>query len=303
MSESLGEIVFNSFDIFSFQPDPGFQRIALENMPPTSEGIVFSTDAKYLFDMAHAISNGEVSVDLANIRPGKIAHSRWLTKAARLLRLYVTMQNPPRELRILVEFIMKVYVPMYFNIKYHSSVVHGSVLFFNYIRWSQFLEPTLRNIVNRVIIDNAYFAHSENVLLAMLFDKNKEKRDCAIKKILRYRRDVEDPLEVRVYEKPTINFNCTEYTNMIDLNDQNNVFEPPFTRSFAYDELAEYLKDDDLAFVDPKIPMHIQNTEQHVQLVASVVKRVIPENVEGVVATTATSRAKMPRLESKKDLQ
>ena len=56
-------------------------------------------------------------------------------------------------------------------------------------------------------------------------------------------------------------------------------------------------------FNDPKIPSHIQGTERHVQLLASVCKRVIPENVEAVMATTLESRAKLPRLESKKDFK
>ena len=87
----------------------GFQKIELQNMPTAPEKIAFSTDSKYLYDMAHEISSGVVPVDLANIKPGKIVHSRWLTKAARLLRLYVTTENPDANLRILVEFIIKCY--------------------------------------------------------------------------------------------------------------------------------------------------------------------------------------------------
>lgn len=283
----------------------GFEKISLENMPPATDEIIkgFSTDAKYLFQMANAISSGVVSEDLANIKPGKIVNSHWLTKAARLLRLYVTKKNPSKNLRILVEFIIKCYVPMYFNIKYYSSVVYGSALFFKFISWSRFLEPTLRTIVNNTIKNNSYFAHSENILLSMLFDDRKEKRDCAIKKILRYRNEVEDPTELRDYEKPDINFFCSDYTEMINLNDINNVSEPPFTRSIPYDALKEYLNQDDPPFIDPKIPSHIQGTERHVQLLASVSKRVIPENVEAVTATTLESREKYPRLETKKDFQ
>lgn len=236
---------------------------------------------------------------ITNFPPIRSTYTTW----PRLLRLYVALKNPPKNLRILVEFIIKCYVPMYFNIKYYSSVVYGSALFFKFISWSRFLEPNLRSIVNKVIEDNAYYAHSENILLSMLFDDRKEKRDSAIKKILRYRNDVEDPLELRVYKKPDINFHCTNYTDMIDLNDINNVFEPPFTRSIPYDTLKAYLNQDDSPFTDPKVPSHIQGTERHVQLLAAVSKRVLPENVEAVMATTLESRDKLPRLDSKKDLQ
>ena len=186
----------------------------------------------------------------------------------------------------------------YKYIKYYSSVVYGSRLFFKFISWSRFLEPRLRKIVNKVITDNSYYAHSENILLSMLFDDSKEKRDCAIKKVLRYRADGDDPTQLRAYKKPDINFNCTSYTEMINMNDINNVFEPPFTRSIPYDTLKEYLN-----ISDSKIPSHIQGTEGHVQLLARVSKRVIPENVKAVMATTLESRAKLPRFVSKKDFK
>lgn len=146
--------------------------ITLENISDLS-AVELTTDAMYLYKMALAISSGEVSADLSNIKPGPIAHSRWLTKASRLLRLYVTTNKPSKNLKILANYIMKVYTPMYFNIKYYNSVVYGSVLFYKFIRWTQYLDSNLREIVNIVVKENAYYAHSENVLLAMLFDDEK----------------------------------------------------------------------------------------------------------------------------------
>ena len=85
-------------------------------MPPAPEKIEFSTDSKYLYDMAHAISSGVVSVDLANIKPGKIVHSRWLTKAASRWLTKADNRNNIWQRKI------KYYVPMYVNIKYWSSL-------------------------------------------------------------------------------------------------------------------------------------------------------------------------------------
>ena len=281
-----------------------FEEIALENMPPgdlnTSE---LSTDANYLYLMANAISNGSIPANLSHIKPGPIAHSRWLTKANRLLRLYVTTNKPTKNLQILANYVIKVYTPMYFNVKYYSSVVYGSALFYKFIRWTQYLEPNLREVVNNVIKDNAYFAHSENILLTMLFDDRKEKRDCALKKILHYRKDLYVPMKLRDYKRPIINFNCTDYTNMVDLNDDDILFEPPFTHNIPYEHLEQYLKYDEPPLSDPKIPLHIQGTERHVQLLASVFKRVVETNREGVMAATLESRETNPRLESKQDFQ
>lgn len=130
--------------------------------------------------MANAISNGVVRADLSHIKPGPISHSRWLTKANRLLRLYVSTENPSRNLKILATYIMKVYVPMHFNIKYYNSVVFGSVLFYKFIRWIQYLDTNLRGVVNNAIKDNSYYAHSENILLAMLFDDKKKRHETSL---------------------------------------------------------------------------------------------------------------------------
>lgn len=106
-----------------------FMTIALENVSDLS-AVELTTDAKYLYKMALAVSSGEVSADLSNIKPGPIAHSRWITKASRVLRLYVTTNKPSKNLKILANYIMKVYTPMYFSIKFYHSVVYGSILFY-----------------------------------------------------------------------------------------------------------------------------------------------------------------------------
>jgi len=62
------------------------------NMPPAIESKDeknLFTDVFYLYRIAKAVSEGLCSKDVANMKPGKIVHSRWLTKASRILRLYV----------------------------------------------------------------------------------------------------------------------------------------------------------------------------------------------------------------------
>lgn len=262
-----------------------------------------STDVKYLYQIAKAISNGIVPVDLANIKPGPIAHSRWLTKASRLLRLYVTTNTPSTNLKTLAVYIITVYVPMYFNVKFYNSVVYGSALLLKFIRWTRYLQPNLRNIVDGVIKNNSYYAHPENILLTMLFDDRKAIRDRAIKKILHYREKFYDPTKLRVYKKYILNFDATDYVNMVDMNNDDILFEPAFTRQIPYDHLVQYLHFDEPPLADPQIPMHIQGTERHVQLLTSVSKRVIEKNREGVMAVTLESRKKTPQMESKKDLK
>lgn len=264
-----------------------------------------STDVHYLYQIAQAVSNGGCSIYLANIKPGPVGHSRWITRASRLLRVYIASENPSENLKVLARYIMKVYVPMYFNIKYRNSAVYGSALLGKFIKWTQYLPDNLRNIINPVIQNNCYFAHSENVLLTMLFDDRKNIRKLALQKILDFR-DEYDPTKLRAYVKPKVNFDCTDYTRMIDLEDKAVISEPPFTRSVPYEHLKQYLidaDDEDPPFPDPLIPCHIQGTERHVQLLASVAKRSIDKNRDGIMASISEGREKVPRMETRKDFE
>jgi len=270
---------------------------------PIESERALSTDAKYLYRMAKAVSNGYCPEDLANHTPGNVVHSRWLTKASRILRLYVTTNLPSTNLKILANYVMKVYVPMYFNIKYYSSAIYGSKLLFQFIRSTQYLSPSLKEIIYKVVQNNAYFAHPENVLLTMLFDERKHIREKAIKKILYYRDKLYDATKLRTYEKHIINFDAIDYIDLINLDDDNILSEPPFTSKIPYEHLLECIDFDEPPLPDPQIPSHIQGTERFVQLDTNVSRRSIQKNRDAIMAVTVASRTTTPRMDSKKDLK
>ena len=62
-----------------------------------------STDQKYLYNIHQSVSKDKCSTDLALRNPGKLAHSRWLTMANHILRLYVSTQNPSETVKVIVE--------------------------------------------------------------------------------------------------------------------------------------------------------------------------------------------------------
>ena len=66
-------------------------------------------------DVCITESSGNCSLDLSLRNPEKIAHSRSLTLANRVLRLYVATGNPTENLKTLTMYSMKVYVPVWFN--------------------------------------------------------------------------------------------------------------------------------------------------------------------------------------------
>ena len=135
-----------------------------------------------------SINNGKIVEKTANMKPGKICHSRCLTTAIRILRLYVAKSNTSQGLILLTEFIVKVYAPMWFSIRQFPSVIYGPKHLFELLRLSQYLRIDLRNEIDKVIQRNSFFAHPENLLLAMIFDERITIRELAFRRILNVRK-------------------------------------------------------------------------------------------------------------------
>lgn len=85
--------------------------------------------------MCIAGSRGKCSLDLSLRNPGKLAHSRWLRLANRVLRLYVATDS----LKTLAEYIVREYVPVWFNIKLKPSCTYSSENIFSLISYSRSL--------------------------------------------------------------------------------------------------------------------------------------------------------------------
>ena len=84
---------------------------------------------------------GECGVDLAMRNPGCLNHSRWLTTANRILRLYVSDKKPSENLKTLVTYIIRVYDPMWFAIKTHSSCKDGARHLHQMLVKSRYINP------------------------------------------------------------------------------------------------------------------------------------------------------------------
>lgn len=172
-----------------------------------------STDQKYLWEMCVAVSSRNCPIDLSLKNPGKLAHSRWLTLANRMLRLYVGTESPIENLKTLVQYILKVYAPVWFSIKLKPSCVDGSKHLFLLISNSPYLSQDLKNLINPVFQRNGYFAAPENLLLSMLCDKRKSVRELGLRRVLKGR--TERSGGTRKFKIPLINFEATDYIDMI----------------------------------------------------------------------------------------
>ena len=85
-----------------------------------------SVDQQYLFDICLAGITGKFSDQLSHRQPGKLVVSRWLTLRIRVLRLYIATKNPSYNLRMIAEFVVKIYGPIWFAIKTKKSCTGDS---------------------------------------------------------------------------------------------------------------------------------------------------------------------------------
>lgn len=262
-----------------------------------------NTDQKYLFDICVAISNGEFSRKLAHRAPGAISHSRWLTTANRILRLYVSERNPSQKLRTLATYIIKVYAPMVFEIKKNWSIVNGPLHIARIINLSKCLPQEYFNIVKVSLSRNAYLAHPEHVMLALLNDDDLEVRRNGWLNVLNARNMANDQT-LRIFKVPKLNFDCTDYKDLVTIDST----DPPLLQCIEVNaEKIEFLSskpllDHDIGVDLAKIPLHTQAVERCVKVVTEASKSVCGEKKRnGWIANTLGSRNIMPKFNTKSD--
>ncbi len=278
-------------------PIIAFESIDSDNLIVTVSDL--STDQQYMLEMFEAVRTGSCSEHLSKRDPGPLSHSRWLTAANRLLRLYVSTINPSKNLKDLVMYIMKVYTPMWFQIKCEPSCKNGSIHLWNTIRKSRYLSDALKAVVNPVIQRNAFFGHPENILLAMISDMRKHIRELGVRRILRAR---SESYGIRRFTTVPINFEADDYIDLIDWQ-AIQVTEPPILADIASDELEMFVASGDVPCVDfAKFPSHTQSVERCVKIVTEASMAVCGAKArDGLIRNILESRENMPYFETKAD--
>ena len=94
------------------------------------------------------------------------------------VRLYISTKKPSKALKEIVSLLVNFYIPNFFNIKEHSHCQQGAKHLFSMIELSRDLMS--RRTVERVLQDNSYWAHVENILIAMLGDDREVVRRRAV---------------------------------------------------------------------------------------------------------------------------
>lgn len=283
-----------------------FKKIRFDCTVPDIESAAkyFSADQKYLFDMCTAISSGKVNRSLARRSLGKLSMARWLTTANRILRVYISTCNPSATLRLLAQFIVQVYAPSYFNIMAFPQFTHGSRHLAEMIKRSRGLPIEAVQIINDTIERNGYFAHPENILIAMLDDHRANIREFAYLQIIAAKEMNENP-DDRLFQIPKINFDCKSYEEMIDWQNEA-ISVPPILRSvdITYENMdvlvAKTITEHNFIPNLRELPCHTQSVERCVQIVATAAKTIVGEQQRnGHVLSVINSRKNMPMFRQK----
>jgi len=258
-----------------------------------------STDQRYLYEICESVIHGICSEELGRRNPGKMAHSRWLTTANRILRLYVATVDPSPELKLLTTFVVKVYVQVWFAVKTKPSCKDGPKHLMQMIQLSRQFSDQVRHVIDPVIQRNAYFAHPENLLLAMIADERPHIRQLGLHRILKARTQMKKGIRFCV---PSINFTATDYTELINWS-KIMVTEPPLIPEIPLNEISSRVFEGNtelLQFI--RVPCHTQAVERAVKLVTEASMSVCGETARnGFIKNRIQSRQQMAVFNKKSD--
>ena len=290
-------------------PIVDFSAVPSETLCVTTE--ILSTDQLYLLKIFNAVRTGSVDQSLSVRDPGNISHSRWLTTANRFLRLYVSTEDPSYELLTIVNYIMKCYVPIWFNIKCNDSIVYGTKHLFGLVKRCKFLEAGTKEIVRPVIQRNAYFAHSENILLSMIVDDDPKLRKLAYCRIMKSR-NCENSDVRRIFKVPEIKWDADAYYDLIEWKTQyldaepgkfiTHYTEPPLLSNFSENDLHHLVTEGKVPDEVYGLPCHNQNVERAIKLVTESSKKACKKtDREGIIQSVISSRFQLPKFDTKKE--
>ena len=257
-----------------------------------------SGDQKLLYQLASALQSGNVPDKVAGATIGPMMHARWLTLACRIIRKALSIKKPAKKLSKLLAFLMNFYILAWFRIKFSPHCQSGALHFYFLVELSQDLEPNTRGIVQKVLCDNSYFAHPENIVISLLADQDEEVRRRGVLYILKAREDFDQESHPRQFLPPQINLEAQSYWQLVDWEKEQNT-EPPLTMKMTKDEILRDLGEPNIL---PDYPCHTQSVERKVPVVTeSCLQKVGYTGRHQWILSTEQSRDLVHKFDSKKD--
>ena len=285
-------------------------RVGPPLLPLTDEIISdLSTDQHYGYMMVNAIRSGVVPQRLPMLDVGPVNHSRWLTTANRLLRLYVSdhndqlSENDKNNLQKMCKSVVGIYYPCWFNMKIKHSWIEGPRHVLFQLACLQSQPDDVVEIVSSTVKRAAWYAHSENIIQTLLSSKDEEERTLGVNAVLKIRGDGDPELQrgdssVRTRKTPDINLQSASLSEL--LNCQEDHHEPPLTCNMTTSEVKKFIS---TPKVVPNWPCHTQSIERVVKMVTEASGRFFTEKKrDGGIRAQEFSRRHMAKNETKRDL-
>ena len=166
------------------------------------------------------------------------------------MKYYLSQDKPNLTLVLPTKFYIKKYFPNFSEVEAKSLITHGRRNLFSKLRRvTQFPYKQVRDIALKVLRRNAFFAHPEHVIIAMLGDENKLVRNIAVDKIMSLRETLtadhidtfegsscEEVKAVRKFKVASMNKNAISYQQLVDSCLE---VEPPLLHYLTNDELKK----------------------------------------------------------------
>ena len=134
----------------------------------------------------------------------------------------------------------------------------GACHMFYMLELTRDLEQKSQDIVHKVLQNNSYFCHPENIIVSCLADPSKEVRSHGVHYILEARKNINPQHQPCQFLPPKINFAAKSYTDMIDWSKEQKM-EPPLTIQMTENEILESLEK---LLKLPSYPCHTQDVER-----------------------------------------
>ena len=197
-----------------------------------------------------------------------------------------------------MQYLVHHYVPTWFAIRRNSACTEGSKNLYRSIELLRGLPVDIQRIIRPVISRNGFWAHPEQVLLAMISDEDQQIRTEAIQHIQAARGRGQQE-EVRSFTLPTINFDAQRYVDIIDWTAEE-ITEPPLLCDLSDAELQEITT---APLEIPAYPVHTQAVERAIRDVTDASSRVVGEEARhGHITACLKHRKIIPVFNSKRDV-
>ena len=222
-----------------------------------------SDGQKYLYQITRGIQSGHFPTSLRERHIGPHHHARWLNLASRLCRIWCSEHGLENDvlgnLKSIAQFVVGVYVPMWFQIKVNKHWIEGPNHILKQLSLVRDLDQNIQNLVMPHVKSTAWNAHSEHVLQTMLASADREDRKFAVGQILKIRGDSEfGDRRPRARKMPKINTQATKLKDLIDWTGEG-VHEPVLTCDIPSEQLSNFIEE---KMTVPKFTVHGQSIER-----------------------------------------